>query len=80
MTSTWFFLSTLNYDARSTTHQVLSKFMSHDKIKPLTTSGLLLSDIILVTQKRTAPVLSKTTGEKVSHKRDAVIVRTIVVL
>ena len=23
MTSSWFFLSTLNYDARSTTHQIL---------------------------------------------------------
>jgi hypothetical protein len=25
VTSSWFFLSTLNYDARSTTHQILSQ-------------------------------------------------------
>jgi len=29
VTSSWFFLSTLNYDARSTTHQIYS-------IKPIT--------------------------------------------
>ena len=30
MTSSWFFLSTLNYDARSTTHQIcLSLFLSY---------------------------------------------------
>ena len=27
MTSSWFFLSTLNYDARSTTHQIYSTFL-----------------------------------------------------
>jgi hypothetical protein len=26
VTSSWFFLSTLNYDARSTTHQIYHKF------------------------------------------------------
>ena len=54
--------------------------MSHDRTKPLTTSGQLISDIILITQKRIAPVLSMTTGEKVSHKWEAGIVRTIIVL
>ena len=40
MTSSWFFLSTLKYDARSTTHQAYSnydiildiKFLSHKEI------------------------------------------------
>ena len=29
MTSSWFFLSTLNYDARSTTHQIYRLFVCH---------------------------------------------------
>jgi hypothetical protein len=29
MTSSWFFLSTLNYDARSTTHQILYFEIGH---------------------------------------------------
>ena len=28
MTSSWFFLSTLNYDARSTTHQIMDLYKS----------------------------------------------------
>ena len=28
MTSSWFFLSTLNYDARSTTHQIYDKILT----------------------------------------------------
>jgi hypothetical protein len=39
-------------------------------MKPLTISRLVLSDIILISQKRIATVLPKTTREKVSHKRD----------
>jgi hypothetical protein len=54
--------------------------MSHGKMKPLTISGLLLSDIMLISQKRIAPVLSKKTREKVSHKQNAGIVRTAVVM
>ena len=29
MTSSWFFLSTLNYDARSTTHQIYSRYLRY---------------------------------------------------
>ena len=31
MTSSWFFLSTLNYDARSTTHQIHLKVVSSEE-------------------------------------------------
>jgi len=40
VTSSWFFLSTLNYDARSTTHQiylVCVKYMSAQRRNRLTT-------------------------------------------
>ena len=32
MTSSWFFLSTLNYDARSTTHQIFACHNIHNRI------------------------------------------------
>ena len=34
MTSSWFFLSTLNYDARSTTHQIYKKINLYTSVGP----------------------------------------------
>jgi hypothetical protein len=32
VTSSWFLLSTLNYDARSTTHQIHNNYFDHDEL------------------------------------------------
>ena len=51
MTSSWFFLSTLNYDARSTTHQILHKIeassinkMGHNTLRTRNQARQMLSD------------------------------------
>ena len=68
MTSSWFFLSTLNYDARSTTNQIFRelKINTAVKIPPHNSCVIIIIIIIIIIIKHVPKSAETSQGGKVT--------------